>query len=167
MISFGPSQAKPPNGFANVCAPIAALVACPARRLVNSNVPSRARRRRLDASCRPPTGAATVTPGQAELALLDDARLAAAGLEVAPDDADDRRPASPAGCTACTAPFGTVGRRDAGERRAARRRPGASGVFSTMRRRRASPAAPGVEGNALREHAGRAEDARRPTARAR
>ena len=39
VISFGPSQPKPPNGFANVCAPIAALYV-PAGTFEKSKVPS-------------------------------------------------------------------------------------------------------------------------------
>ena len=89
VISFGPSQETPPNGSANVCAPIADLVGAGARR----------RRRR---TCRPSSVVVESRRLAAAVAELRRSRregrarparpcrAAAAGLEVAPDDAGDR-----------------------------------------------------------------------------
>ena len=86
---------------------------------------------RLDGRSRLATRSSTVTPGRPSSPLSTTPRLAAARREVAPDDADDLARLRPAASTACTAPFGTDGRRRCRSAPSRATPPGASGVFST------------------------------------
>ena len=99
VISFGPSQETPSNGLREGRRADRRPGRRPASTSSKANVAVVGRRRRADRLARRRPCSSTVTPGQAELALLDLARLAAARLEVAPDDAGDRRSAIGCGAT--------------------------------------------------------------------